>query len=129
MAVSEKTVYKRRPKKAKDFLKIYPTLRCNITKSCESVGISRQTYYNWIDYLDNFERDLNAAKEGLKDKIEDKILDRALIDGNIKALELVANAMLGDRGYKKEKTEVEVTVHPLLELMQKASVVKKETQQ
>jgi|GEM_PF-6239426 len=81
------------------FIEIFPKKLLNVAATCRAVNIHRSTYYRWVDKCDTFRRNLHDASEGLKDDIETIILEKALIDGDLRFLLLYAKAKMRDRGY------------------------------
>ncbi len=43
----------------------------NITKSCNEVGISTQTHYNWLAKFDDYKKECDQAKNGLIHRAEE----------------------------------------------------------
>lgn len=62
----------------KAFIEAYSKSFGNISQSCKAVGISRQTYYNWINDDPNFKIELDAVdpKELRLDFLESKLIER-----------------------------------------------------
>jgi len=106
--------------KKKRFLTAYVPRMCNVAKTCEVVGISRQTLYRWRDTDDVFKKALTECEETLKDDLETTMMTRAIVDKSDTMLIWLSKTKMKDRGYV-EKIENDVTVNPFLELMKKAS--------
>ena len=70
----------------------------NVKLSCIAVGISRQTYYNWIKQNPEWEQLLKHEKEGAKDNVE-SALYKAALGGNVTAMIYFLNWNARDRGY------------------------------
>ena len=77
--------------------------RCNVSKACESIGISRQTYYRWSNESDSFTEALLVSKEALMDMWEDEIHKHVFDDRNPVVLNRFAPMVLKDRGYGEAK--------------------------
>lgn len=91
--------------KKEGFLQSYQKAFGNITQACEAVGISRQTYYNWIQ--DNeFKTALDAVEpaEVFLDFTEEKLVKR-IMDGDTTAIIFALKTKGKKRGYI-ERTEV-----------------------
>lgn len=48
----------------------------NVTASCKAIGISRRTYYNWIEDDPEFKEDIDAVAEELLDMAENTLLSK-----------------------------------------------------
>tara|TARA_R110001592_G_scaffold225781_1_gene481757 strand:- start:129 stop:500 length:372 start_codon:yes stop_codon:yes gene_type:complete len=86
----------------------------NISKACDAVGISRTTYYDWIESDDLFKEDVEHIKESLLDLAECKLLENIEDNQNI-AIIFYLKTKGKKRGYI-EKQEVEV-VRPISEVL------------
>lgn len=84
----------------KRFIEKYFENNGNISKSCEEVGISRGTYYNWIKEPE-FKEHLNQMEDIKIDYVENKLFE--LIDkGNVTAIIFYLNNKGKRRGYNTE---------------------------
>ena len=81
----------------------------NISVSCNTVGISRQTPYNWAKEDPEFAEKLNSKdyEESFKDAIEAKLAKLGMTDENPTVLIFLAKTKCKDRGYV-EKTELQI---------------------
>ena len=87
----------------KRFIEVYFENNGNISKTCEDIGISRSTYYNWIKEED-FKEQLNLIEDIKVDYVETKLFD--LIDkGNVTAIIFYLNNKGKRRGYNIENYE------------------------
>ena len=86
----------------------------NISRACDAVGISRTTYYDWIESDDTFKEDVEHIKESLLDLAECKLLENIEDNQNI-AIIFYLKTKGKKRGYI-EKQEVEV-VRPISEVL------------
>lgn len=80
------------------FLEVYKKQALNITNACEAAGISRQTFYNWLEEHPKFAVKINNAQESFKDWVESKIV-RAINNDDKQVLMFYAKTKLKDRGY------------------------------
>jgi hypothetical protein len=80
----------------------------NITHTCQLVGVSRQTYYDWMNEDPEFKKiiDNSDPLEIKLDFIENKIIER-INKGSDAVLIMAAKTIGKKRGYY-EKTESEV---------------------
>ena len=84
----------------KRFVEKYFENNGNISKSCEDIGISRGTYYNWIKETE-FKEQLNQLEDIKIDYVEEKLFQ--LIDnGNVTAIIFYLNNKGKRRGYNNE---------------------------
>lgn len=60
--------------KQKLFLAAFPKKACNIAETCKEIGITRQTYYNWIRESPKFVEELDNATEALLDFAENRLI-------------------------------------------------------
>jgi hypothetical protein len=87
------------------FIKSYICNNFNASKACKAIGISRQTYYNWIDNIDSFSSLMNEAKEEKIDFAESALMKKVK-EGNVRAIIYFLSTKGKHRGYTT-KTEVE----------------------
>lgn len=84
------------------FLKNYSKTFGNIAKSCKSVGIARNTYYNWLkDDLD-FNQKIKDTMESIKDDIETKAFERVKNNSD-RMIIFLLQTKCKDRGYSVSK--------------------------
>ena len=81
------------------FINAFVNSYCNVSKACQSVDITRQTYYRWMKESDNFAMSLEQAREALKDRWENEINRQVFEDRNPVVLNKFAPMVLKDRGY------------------------------
>jgi len=60
----------------KRFLEILKQSRGIITSACESVDMSRQTYYNWLKDDKEFADAVDDIQEGMIDFVESKLMQK-----------------------------------------------------
>lgn len=67
----------------KRFVELYrdPANRANVSTICKAVGISRQTFYDWLKSNQEFAVAFNNALEELRDDME-QVLHEKAADGN-----------------------------------------------
>lgn len=106
--------------KKKRFLTVYKRRLCNVSKCCEVCGISRQTYYKWVNKDDKFKKAIEDEREAFYDDLETVMFSKAIEEKDTGMLIWISKTKMKDRGYV-EKMEQDVTVNPFLELMQQAT--------
>ena len=79
-------------------------LNNNITQACKEAHIGRTTFYRW-NKQKTFKEKLDQAVEGLKDQIENKLIEKAL-KGDNACLIFFCKTKMKDRGYI-EKQEID----------------------
>lgn len=79
----------------------------DITKACETIGITRQSYYKWLKEDPKFVEELNEKKEGFNDKIRRQIISFAL-KGDKQLLMFWAKTQMKHEGFV-ERTETEIS--------------------
>jgi hypothetical protein len=79
----------------------------NITKACEQLQISRQTYYNWLNDAE-FRENINNIDEFILDRVEQALLTQ-IENGNIAGIIFYLKTKGKKRGYV-EKAEVEQNI-------------------
>jgi len=95
------------------FLVTFQTVNGNISRTCDAVGIARQTFYNWMEAEDSDFADLIAtlqfeAVERRIDLAEGKLDDRLQL-GSGPDIRFVLKTLGAKRGYGAKST---VTVEP-----------------
>lgn len=106
--------------KKKRFIKAYASRLCNVSKACEVVGISRTTYYKWVDKDDKFKKALKDAEEDFFDSLESTMYAKAIKDQDTTMLIWLSKTKMKHRGYV-ERQEQEVSINPFEELMKEAT--------
>lgn len=64
------------PKK-QEFIELYRTTRGFITDICRSIGIARQTYYDWLDADKEFAMAVADAEAEINDEMKQILIDKA----------------------------------------------------
>lgn len=95
-------------KERKDnFLELFEATHGNVKKVCETLKMSRQTYYAWYKKYPKFKEAVDEILAVNVDYVEDKLFD--LIDaGNYKAIQFYLKTKGKNFGYS-ERTDVEVS--------------------
>lgn len=81
------------------FIEVFPKKLLNVSATCRTVGISRQTFYRWRENSDTFSVFLHNIVEGFKDDVETILLQKIFIDRDNKALYFFMKTKMRDRGY------------------------------
>ena len=84
--------------KQKDIIDVFRKKGCNISATCNALGISRQTYYNWLKNDEDLKIEIEDSKEAVLDNVESKLLS-AINDGNITAIIFYLKTKGKHRGY------------------------------
>lgn len=87
------------------FLKAYPKKACNISRTCESLGMKRTTYYHWRKTDADFAHECEMAEESLIDLAETQLF-RNIREGKETSLIFFLKCKAKKRGYI-EKQEFE----------------------
>ena len=101
-------------KKKIQFLKAFESSLGNISASCNSVGISRVTYYRWIKNK-TFAEKIEAIQDANIDIAETKLL-KNIMDGKEASIFFYLKTKGKKRGYI-EQIDTRIEVDPFLELM------------
>lgn len=103
-------------KKQKQFIEIFsgPAL-CNISVTCEKVGISRRNFYYWKEKNEKFRQAIEDAEEENIDMAETK-LKTAILNNDMTAIIFFLKTKGKKRGYV-EQIEQKVEVNPFQQLM------------
>lgn len=105
--------------KKKAFLNSLKLANGIISMAADSVGITRKTYYNWLEKDPKFKENVDEVMESVIDKVEGKLLTR-INDDDTTAIIFYLKTKGKKRGYI-ETVENNVTVNPFLELMKQAT--------
>lgn len=79
----------------------------HIAKTCKACGISRQTYYNWMELDEEFKKAIESIEEYILDTVEDSLLTQ-IKKGNVVAAIFYLKTKGKKRGFI-EKNETEIT--------------------
>jgi hypothetical protein len=93
----------------KAFIEAYKKTYGNISNACETIGISRQTFYNWQEEDAEFKAEIEAIEpnELLMDLVESKLVEK-IKEGDTTVLIFVSKTKGKKRGYV-EKKELDVS--------------------
>jgi len=100
---NNETIQKRIDEQQLAFLKAYKNLS-TITAICDHLGISRETYYDWMEKYPNFKKKIESANNERKDMVESQLV-KAIKNNNITAIIFWLKSRHEDY---KEKHEVSV---------------------
>lgn len=81
--------------KKEQFFEVYKKKACNISVTCEAIGISRETYYQWRKEQD-FDNQCRTVEESLVDMAETQLL-KNIRSGNQRAVEFFLKNKAPDR--------------------------------
>lgn len=85
----------------------------NISKSCESIGITRRTYYNWLEKNETFKNEVECIDEYILDFVENSLFNQVK-DGNITGIIFYLKTKGRKRGYIERVTnDVTIKEQPL----------------
>lgn len=93
----------------KAFIEAYKKTYGNISNACETIDISRQTFYNWQEEDAEFKAEIEAIEpdELLMDLVESKLVEK-IKEGDTTVLIFVSKTKGKKRGYV-EKKELDVS--------------------
>lgn len=101
---------------AEKVLEVYKNNLGNVSATCEKCGISRRTFYNYIQKYPAFAEEVDFVNERNIDFAESMLL-KNIREGKETSLIFYLKTKGKDRGYV-ERIEQKVEVNPFLELMQ-----------
>ncbi|MCB0746481.1 MAG: hypothetical protein KDC90_03375 [Ignavibacteriae bacterium] len=81
------------------FLQVFDKKMANVKQTCKAIGISRSTYYNWLDKLDTFKKEAENIKEGLFDDVESIIYHKIFVDKDTTSLIFFMKTRMRHRDY------------------------------
>ena len=90
----------------KKLVETYRRKGCNISATCEALGISRETFYEWCDKFPHIKQGIEAAQESLVDYADTKLMEKVQ-EGNMQALQFFLKAKGKKRGFD-ESRKIEV---------------------
>lgn len=91
------------------FVDTYKATKGNISDSCRVAGISRQTYYDWLDKKDEFSRQIMEAEMELNDDIRDVLISKAG-DGDMTAVIFYLKKRHPDYKEQPQQNNIQVNV-------------------
>jgi|APSaa5957512622_1039677.scaffolds.fasta_scaffold196247_1 hypothetical protein len=77
--INKKTIKKQQA------IEYWRTTRGNISNICQAIGITRQTFYNWLNKDKGFAEKISNCESELNDDIRDVLIHKAG-DGNLQAV-------------------------------------------
>ena len=86
---------------------IYRKKACNITKTCESLNISRRNFYLWRKKFKRLDEELKSIEEELLDRAEEK-LQELINSGHFEAIRYFLSCKGKRRGYTKHEIDTGV---------------------
>lgn len=89
----------------KEFLEALRKTMGNVSKACEKVGVSRQTFYNWKENDPEFLDGCLNVKASAIDMTESALL-KQITEGNTTAIIFYLKTQAKDRGYG-DQTQIE----------------------
>lgn len=97
------------------FLEALATHLGNVTKACEAIGCSRQTYYNWMSDNPVFKEEVDNMHESFLDSAEG-VIKRAMFEkDNLIAAMFYLKCQGKQRGWM-ERTEVQKEVNHTVQI-------------
>ena len=81
-----------------EFLNAYAMTALNVKRACESVNVSRTTFYHWLNTSNTFAVAVHDLKEGLKDDVE-SVMAKMMASGNERLLIHFSKTKMKERGY------------------------------
>lgn len=84
--------------KKRAFLKAFELAVTNVQVACKKVGISRQTFYNWMQGDQDFSKAVSDLREAVLDDTETELF-KAIRKGNIAAIIFTLKTRAKGRGY------------------------------
>lgn len=97
---------------------VYAKKAGNVSSTCLSLGIDRNTFMNWRSKYPELNQALNEVEESLIDFSESKLLEQ-IQDGNLTAIIFHLKTKGKNRGYV-ERVENDVSINPFEDLMKNA---------
>lgn len=84
--------------KVSEVLMILSENGANVHATCQACGITRKTFYEWVEKYPAFAEEVAHVREGCIDNVESAVYKEAL-EGNTSAAALYLNSRAKDRGY------------------------------
>lgn len=95
-------LYKNHAELQKKFPEVLRNYLGNISKACDEVGISRQTYYDWLELDDNFKALMEKSHSEIKERKKDFVISmlyQKISEGDFQAIKYELDRQAQDRGY------------------------------
>ena len=94
---------------------VYEKKGCNISSTCNALGIDRTTFYKWRDADSQLDEKLKEIEESIIDLTESKLIEK-INDGDLTAIIFMLKTRGKHRGYI-ERVENNISVTPFEDLM------------
>ena len=91
--------------KKQEFLEAYKLTKCNVSKACEAINISRKCFYEWIDKYPKFAEAIKEIEDSMTDKIEVMLMTKAE-QGRQRAMEFYLTNRKKDKYSNTVKNEL-----------------------
>ena len=91
--------------KKQKFLEAFKLTKCNVSKACEAVNISRWTFYDWQEKYTTFAKAVKEIEDGMTDKIEVMLMTKAE-QGRQRAMEFYLTNRKKDKYSNTVKNEL-----------------------
>jgi hypothetical protein len=117
---------KKRKPTLKEIVTIYQKKGCNITSSCEALGIDRKTFYNWRNKNAKLDEALKDAEDSILDFAESKLIEH-INDGDTTCLIFMLKTKGKNRGYVERHEQEIGGSDAFLEVMKEASKIRRQT--
>ncbi len=88
------------------FVEMFKANDFNISKACENMRVSRQTFYDAKEKDAEFAREVDEAREDMIDEVENALLKNAK-EGNVTAQIFFLKTQAAHRGYT-ERSDIKV---------------------
>lgn len=83
------------------FIEEHPKNAFNISRTCEVIGISRRTFYDWLRDDEEFRDKMESFRESFID-LSEQVLYRAMKADDLDAAKFVAKHLGKKRGYSDQ---------------------------
>lgn len=99
---------KKLKKKQRLFIEAFSKNAANISRACTAVGITRRTYYNWLENNDEFASIIDDINESQIDQAE-SLLKVRMNDGDTTALIFFLKTKGKSRGYVERVEQLSIS--------------------
>lgn len=101
------------PKKFQ-FVEMYRSSRGFIARICSALGMSRQTFYNWMKSDESFAKAIKEADDEINDQMKRKLISQAEDENNTTALIFYLKSKHPE--FKPQRPDVQVNVQNNVDL-------------
>lgn len=91
-----------------EFIRLFPANSWNIGRTMEAIGMSRRTYYEWLDNNELFKQTIEDFKEDLVDIAEQTMIRAMERENSVDAAKFMLKYLGRKRGYT-DRTEIDIT--------------------